>query len=292
MSGCVRMPESAVVSFAQAVIPETVLSVDAVSFGYGDAPLLQRISLSVKRGQVVAVIGGSGSGKTTLLRLATGQLTPDEGTLTVLGQPLQELNRAGLLTLRQRLGVLFQQGALFTDLSVFDNVAFPLRELTALPESLIRSLVLMKLQAVGLRGAADLMPSALSGGMARRVALARAIAFDPALLFYDEPFAGLDPIAMGITAQLIRRLNDALGSASVVISHDIQESFAIADYVYLLGRGQIAAEGTPDELQNASDPFVRQFIDGRPDGPVPFHYPAPPYEAALGFAAAPVRARS
>lgn len=269
-----------------------LLHLDHISFGYNDTLVLRDISLSVRRGQVVAVMGGSGSGKTTLLRLATGQLRPRAGTLAVLGESPAALRRSALLALRKRLGVLFQQGALFTDLSVFENVAFALREHLQLPPELLSDLVSMKLHAVGLRGAAGLMPAALSGGMARRVALARAIALDPELMFYDEPFAGLDPISLGITAQLIRHLTDALGSAAVVITHDIHESLAIADYVYLLGEGRIAAQGTPAELRASAHPFVRQFIEGRPDGPVPFHYPAPPYLESLGLSNATQRAAS
>lgn len=271
---------------------EVLLHLNQISFGYNATPILRDISLSVRRGQVVAIMGGSGSGKTTLLRLATGQLRPHSGTLTVLGESPSTLRRAALLALRKRLGVLFQQGALFTDLSVFENVAFALREHLQLPPPLLADLVHMKLHAVGLRGAAGLMPAALSGGMARRVALARAIALDPELMFYDEPFAGLDPISLGITAQLIRRLTDALDSAAVVITHDIHESLAIADYVYLLGEGRIAAEGTPAELRVSTHPFVRQFIDARPDGPVPFHYPAPPYLDSLGLGATGKRTAS
>lgn len=225
------------------------------------------------RGKVVAVMGGSGSGKTTILRLIGGQLRPQAGCVVVDGQTVHTLGLRELYALRRQMGMLFQHGALFTDLTVFENVAFPLREHTELPEELIRSLVLMKLQAVGLRNAAQLKPSEISGGMARRVALARAIALDPALIMYDEPFAGLDPISMGVTANLIRKLNDALGSTSILVSHDVHESFAIADYVYFLSQGAIVAQGTPDEMMASKDSYVKQFVHAEADGPVPFHYP-------------------
>ncbi|MBL8377166.1 MAG: ABC transporter ATP-binding protein [Burkholderiales bacterium] len=239
--------------------------------------------MTVRRGQLVALMGGSGSGKTTVLRLLGGQVRPQAGTVRVDGRNVHEQDRKGLYELRRRMGMLFQFGALFTDMSVFDNVAFPLREHTSLPESAIRDLVLMKLDAVGLRGAHALMPSEISGGMSRRVALARAIALDPALVMYDEPFAGLDPISLGITAQLIRRLNDALGAASIIVTHDVHESLAIVDYVYFLAEGRIVAHGTPDEIRASEAPYVRQFIGGSPDGPVRFHYPAPDYAADLGL---------
>lgn len=224
------------------------------------------------RGKIVAVMGGSGSGKTTILRLIGGQLRPQSGTVRVDGENVHELDTKGLYGLRRTMGMLFQHGALFTDLTVFENVAFPLREHTDLPEELIRDLVLMKLHAVGLRNAAQLKPSEISGGMARRVALARAVALDPQLIMYDEPFAGLDPISMGVIANLIRRLNDVLGSTSILVSHDVHESFAIADYVYFLSKGKIAAEGTPGALLVSTDPYVKQFVHAEPDGPVPFHY--------------------
>jgi phospholipid/cholesterol/gamma-HCH transport system ATP-binding protein len=219
-------------------------------------------------------MGGSGCGKTTLLRLIGGQLRAQSGTITVAGQDVQALEREALFALRRKVGMLFQFGALFTDMSVFENIAFPLREHTELQEELVRDLVLMKLNAVGLRGAAQLRPSELSGGMARRVALARAIALDPMLVMYDEPFAGLDPISLGIVGQLIRRLNDALGITSIVVTHDIYESLKIVDYIYFVSEGRIIAQGTPGEVRASSDAFVRQFVDGEPDGPVPFHYPA------------------
>jgi phospholipid/cholesterol/gamma-HCH transport system ATP-binding protein len=219
-------------------------------------------------------MGGSGCGKTTILRLIGGQLRPQSGTITVAGQDVVALDREALFALRRKIGMLFQFGALFTDMTVFENIAFPLREHTELQEELIRDLVLMKLNAVGLRGAAQLRPSELSGGMSRRVALARAIALDPMLVMYDEPFAGLDPISLGIVGQLVRKLNDALGITSIVVTHDIYESLKIVDYIYFVAEGRIIAQGTPDEVRASSDPFVRQFVDGEPDGPVPFHYPA------------------
>lgn len=238
------------------------------------------------RGKVIAVMGGSGSGKTTILRLIGGQLRPNAGQVTVDGQMVNTLDIKSLYRLRRRMGMLFQHGALFTDMSVFDNVAFPMREHTDLPESLIRDLVLMKLQAVGLRNAAQLKPAEVSGGMARRVALARAIALDPQLIMYDEPFAGLDPISMGVTANLIRKLNDALGSTSILVSHDVHESFSIADHVYFLSEGKIVAHGTPDEMQASEDPYVRQFVNAEMDGPVPFHYPGKTLAEDLGLKAA------
>src|SRR3982074_1662208 len=225
------------------------------------------------RGKVIAVMGGSGSGKTTILRLIGGQLQPQSGMVRVDGKTVDTQDTDELYALRRKMGMLFQHGALFTDLTVFDNVAFPLREHTNLPESLIRDLVLMKLHAVGLRNAAQLKPAEISGGMARRVAVARAIALDPQLIMYDEPFAGLDPISMGVTANLIRKLNDALGSTSILVSHDVHESFLIADYVYFLSQGKIVAQGTPDQMLASSDPYVKQFVHAEPDGPVPFHYP-------------------
>ena len=236
-----------------------------------------------RRGDVVAIVGGSGSGKTTILRLIGGQLKPRRGEVAFDGQVVHTLDREALYALRRRMGMLFQFGALFTDLSVFDNVAFPLRENTELPDPLIRDLVLMKLNAVGLRGAARLRTAQLSGGMARRVALARAIALDPPLLMYDEPFAGLDPISLGTIAQLIRQLNDTLNAVSILVTHDIKEGFAIADYVYLLGDGRVAGEGTPAQMSASTDPTVRQFLDGQIDGPAAFHYAATPIAADLGL---------
>lgn len=255
-------------------LTDPYLQIDDVTFGYSSRVILDDVSLSFGRGQVVAIMGGSGMGKTTLLKLIGGLLKPQKGRIILDGETLDAADQKELYRLRRKMGMLFQFGALFTDLSVFDNVAFPLREQTDLDEETIRDLVLMKLDAVGLRGAAALMPSAISGGMARRVALARAIALDPALIMYDEPFAGLDPISMGITAQLIRRLTDALNASSLIVTHDVAETFAIADYVYMINAGRIAAEGTPEVLSASNDPYVRQFLDGAPDGPVRFHYPA------------------
>ena len=252
-----------------------------VSFAYYKRPVLRGITMTVPRGKVVAIMGGSGGGKTTILRLIGGQLKPDSGKVLVAGQSVPDLEPEALYALRRRFGMLFQFGALFTDMSVFENIAFPMREHTELDEELIRDLVLMKLHAVGLRGAAGMMPTELSGGMARRVALARAIALDPMLVMYDEPFAGLDPISLGIVGQLIRHLNDTLGTTSVVVTHDVYESLKIVDYLYFVSEGRIVASGTPAEVRASSDPFVRQFVDGAPDGPVRFHYPAPPYRKQL-----------
>jgi len=237
--------------------------------------VLKGIDMVIPRGQVVAIMGGSGCGKTTMLRLIGGQLRPQSGRVTVDGQSVPDLSRDQLFAMRRRIGMLFQFGALFTDMSVYENVAFPMREHTDLPEELIHDLVLMKLNAVGLRGAAGLMPAELSGGMARRVALARAIALDPMLIMYDEPFAGLDPISLGVVGQLIRKLNDSLGVTSVVVTHDVYESLRIVDYLYFVSEGRIVAQGTPEEVKRTSEAFVRQFVDGEADGPVPFHYPAP-----------------
>jgi phospholipid/cholesterol/gamma-HCH transport system ATP-binding protein len=254
---------------------ETAVQLTDVSFGYDRRrPVLRGIDMTIPRGKVVAIMGGSGCGKTTILRLIGGQLRAQRGKIVVAGQDVMALDRDALFALRRRIGMLFQFGALFTDMTVFENIAFPLREHTELQEELIRDLVLMKLNAVGLRGAAQLRPSELSGGMSRRVALARAIALDPMLVMYDEPFAGLDPISLGIVGQLIRKLNDALGITSVVVTHDIYESLKIVDYIYFVSEGRIVAHGTPGEVRASEDPFVRQFVDGEPDGPVPFHYPA------------------
>jgi phospholipid/cholesterol/gamma-HCH transport system ATP-binding protein len=261
---------------------DTLLRLQGVSLGYGDFTVLRDFSMQVRRGQVVAIMGGSGSGKTTVLRASTGQIRPLGGTIQAFGQDLAQLNPGSLLALRQRMGVLFQQGALFTDLDVYENVAFPLREHLRLSEAEIRTRVLDKLDAVGLRAAAHLRVSEVSGGMARRVALARAIVLSPELIFYDEPFAGLDPISMGVTARLIRSLSDTLGCASVVITHDVPETFAIADEIYLVGQGSLKAHGTPDALGASTDPYVRQFLEGAPDGPVAFDYPVTPaFEAWL-----------
>ncbi len=253
-----------------------------VTFGYDpQRPVLRGIDMPIPRGKVVAIMGGSGCGKTTILRLIGGQLRPQAGRVLVEGESVPDLDREGLFAMRRKIGMLFQFGALFTDLSVFENIAFTLREHTNLPDELIRDLVLMKLNAVGLRGTAQLRPSELSGGMSRRVALARAIALDPMLVLYDEPFAGLDPISLGVVGQLIRELNDALGITSIVVTHDVYESLKIVDYLYFVSEGRIIAQGTPEQVRSSVDPFVRQFVDGAPDGPVPFHYPAPPYANEL-----------
>jgi len=254
-----------------------LVELNAVDFAYtaGGKLILSGLSMRFPRGKVVAVMGGSGCGKTTVMRLIGGQVRPQQGEILFNGANIPALDRDGLYAVRRQMGMLFQFGALFTDLSVFDNVAFPLREHTDLPESMIRDLVLMKLNAVGLRGARDLMPSEISGGMARRVALARAIALDPALLMYDEPFAGLDPISLGLTARLIRSLNEALGATTIIVSHDVNETFQIADYVYFIADGRIVAEGEPEALRASADPFVHQFVHAEADGPVPFHYPGP-----------------
>ena len=255
--------------------PAAIVECRDLSFGYGDRRVLDGLSFTVPRGKVTALMGASGGGKTTVLRLIGGQVKPQSGQMLFDGQDVARQDAAGLYAMRRRMGMLFQFGALFTDSSVFENVAFPLREHTQLPENLIRDIVLMKLNAVGLRGARDLMPREVSGGMARRVALARAIALDPDLVMYDEPFAGLDPISLGTAAQLIRRLNDSLGITSIVVSHDLEETFSIADRVIILANGRIAAQGTPEEVMASTDPLVDQFVHAKADGPVPFHYPAP-----------------
>ncbi len=246
-------------------------------FAHGDAVIFDGVDINIARGKITAIMGPSGTGKTTLLRLIGGQLVPGAGRVLVDGEDVHRLTRERLFQLRKRMGMLFQSGALLTDLNVFDNVAFPLREHTDLSESMIRNLVLMKLEVVGLRGARHLMPRELSGGMARRVALARAIALDPMMIMYDEPFTGQDPISMGVLVQLIRLLNDTLGLTSIIVSHDVQETADIADYVYVLSGGKVVGEGTPVALERSSYPSVRQCMDGLPDGPVPFHYPAPDY---------------
>jgi len=263
------------------VSTEPLVKVSNLNFTYDRRPVLTGINMEIHRGQVVAIMGSSGCGKTTTMRLIGGQLRPTSGSVTIGGQVVHELDNDGLYQLRRRMGMLFQFGALFTDMSVFDNVAFQMREHTDLSESLIHDLVLMKLHAVGLRGMHQLMPSELSGGMARRVALARAIALDPQVMMYDEPFAGLDPISLSVVGQLIRTLNDALGGCSIVVTHDVQESLKIVDYVYFVSAGKIVAEGTPDEIKKSTTPYVHQFVWGEADGPVPFHYPAPPYGASL-----------
>jgi phospholipid/cholesterol/gamma-HCH transport system ATP-binding protein len=259
----------------------SIIEIRNVDYEISGRPVFAGLDMDIPRGRITAVMGPSGTGKTTLLRLITGQVLADSGSIVVAGQELRGVKRADLYTLRRRMGMLFQNGALLTDLSVFENVAFPLREHTDLPERLIRQLVLTKLQAVGLRGAAELMPSELSGGMTRRVALARAIVLDPEILIYDEPFVGLDPISLGVILRLIRHLNDALGITSIVVSHDVQEISTVADAVFLLSGGKVAAKGTPQELRSYPSEIVRQFVGGLADGPVPFHFPAPDYFGEL-----------
>jgi len=254
-------------------------------FGYGARAILDGVSFAVPRGKVTALMGASGGGKTTVLRLIGGQLRAERGEVLLDGQDVGRMDAGALYAARRRMGMLFQFGALFTDMSVFDNVAFPLREHTALPEALVRDIVLMKLDAVGLRGARDLMPSEVSGGMARRVALARAIALDPDLVMYDEPFAGLDPISLGTAARLIRQLNDTLGLTSIIVSHDLEETFRIADHVIILANGAVAAQGPPDVVRQSADPLVHQFVNALPDGPVHFHYPGATVDADFGTAA-------
>lgn len=260
---------------------QTLIAVRDLSFARGEHVIFDRVNLDIPRGKITAIMGPSGTGKTTLLRLIGGQLRPDAGYVEVDGERIHTLGQGELYRLRKRMGMLFQSGALFTDFRVFDNVAFPLREHTRLPEPLIRTLVLMKLEAVGLRGAARLMPSQLSGGMARRVALARAIALDPLMIMYDEPFAGQDPISMGVLVKLIRLLNDALELTSIIVSHDVKETASIADYIYVIAEGSVVQHGTPKQLEREPSDWVDQFMHGLPDGPVPFHYQAPDYEAEL-----------
>ncbi|HEX7888210.1 MAG TPA: ABC transporter ATP-binding protein [Ramlibacter sp.] len=257
--------------------PDTSALVECrnLSFGYDKRRILDDVTFTVPRGKVTALMGASGGGKTTVLRLIGGQARPQAGELLFDGESIPALDREGLYRIRRRMGMLFQFGALFTDLTVFDNVAFPLREHSGLSENLVRDIVLMKLNAVGLRGARDLMPSQVSGGMARRVALARAIALDPDLVMYDEPFAGLDPISLGTAAQLIRSLNDTLGITSIIVSHDLEETLRIADHVIVLANGRIAAQGTPQQVRTSDDPLVHQFVNALPEGPVRFHYPGP-----------------
>ena len=258
-----------------------IVSIQNLSLSRGDRKIFNDISLSIPRGKITAIMGPSGTGKTTLLKLIGGQIYPDQGSIIVDSQNVHQLKRPDLYTLRKRMGMLFQSGALLTDINVYDNVALPLREHTTFSESMIRSLVLMKLQAVGLRGARDLMPNELSGGMARRVALARAIALDPMMIMYDEPFTGQDPISLGTIVELIKALNNALGLSSIIVSHDIAETVSIADYIYILSEGKIAGQGTPEQIKNLDSAWVQQFMNGDADGPVPFHYPAPDYHQDL-----------
>ena len=258
-----------------------IVEIRQLGYAVNGRPIFDGLDMDIPPGRVSAVMGPSGTGKTTLLRLITGQVRADTGSIQVAGEDMRTVKRNDLYALRRRMGMLFQNGALLTDLSVFENVAFPLREHTDLTERLIRQLVLTKLQAVGLRGAAELMPAELSGGMSRRVALARAIVMDPELLIYDEPFVGLDPISMGVILRLIRRLNDTLGLTSIVVSHDVQEISTVSDNVFLLSGGKVVAKGTPQELKSYPSEIVRQFVGGLPDGPVAFHYPAPDYFGEL-----------
>jgi phospholipid/cholesterol/gamma-HCH transport system ATP-binding protein len=258
-----------------------IIEIDDLHFAYGANQVLNGVNLRVPRGKVVAILGVSGSGKSTLLKLIGGQLRPQRGKATVDGKVVHELDNDALYALRREMGMMFQTGGLFSDISVFENIAFPMRELTDLPEDLIHRLVLMKLHAVGLRGASRLMPNELSGGMSRRVALARAIALDPGLIMYDEPFAGLDPISLNVIAHLIRTLNDALGVTSIIVTYDVFESLKVADYAYFLHEGKLVAEGTAKEMLESRDDFVYQFVNAKPDGPVAFHHPAVPYRETL-----------
>ncbi len=263
---------------------ENIVEISNLAFAYAGNRIFKDVNLKIPRGKVVGIMGASGCGKTTLMRLIGGQIHPSRGEVKVMGEVVNRLSRNELFELRRKMGMQFQQGGLFTDLSVFENLAFPMREKTELTEDMINDLVLMKLNAVGLRGAANLMPSELSGGMTRRVGLARAIALDPALIMYDEPFAGLDPISCNVIGNLIRTLNDALGVTSIVVSYDAVEALKVVDYVYFISDGVIAAEGATAEVKASQDPFVRQFIGGEPDGPVPFHYPSEPYQSDLELA--------
>jgi phospholipid/cholesterol/gamma-HCH transport system ATP-binding protein len=267
--------------FWNRLMPTPYVEIAGLDFAYGDRPVLSGVDMKLPKGKLTAIMGGSGCGKTTLLRLIGGQLRPSRGSLRVAGADVGAMTQKALYELRRRMGMLFQFGALFTDLSVYDNVAFPLREHTRLPESAIRDLVLLKLEAVGLRGAAQLMPAELSGGMARRVALARSVALDPELILFDEPFTGLDPISLSIIATLIRRLTDALGATAVMVTHDVHESLAVVDYVYFMSAGRVVGEGTPEDIRVSTDPYVYQFVHAQPDGPVHFHYPAGELDAQL-----------
>ncbi|MEJ2059682.1 MAG: ABC transporter ATP-binding protein [Gammaproteobacteria bacterium] len=260
-----------------------LIEVQDLHFSRNGRPIFAGLDLEIGAGQLTAVMGPSGTGKTTLLKLIGGQLRPERGRVLVDGQDVHRLKTGELYRLRKRMGMLFQTGALFTDLNVFENVAFPLREHTRLPEEMISDLVLLKLEAVGLRGARDMMPAELSGGMARRVALARAIALDPMMIMYDEPFTGLDPITMGTIVSLIKKMNDALDLTSIVVSHDVPETVSISDYIYLIADGRVIAQGTPQELDATGSPWARQFMQGLPDGPVPYHYPAQSLERDLGL---------
>ena len=263
---------------------DILIEIEDLHFSYGDNKVFAGINMRVPRGKVVSILGVGGSGKSTLLRLIGGQLRPDRGCVRVDGKVIHELDQEGLYAMRRDMGLMFQAGGLFSDLSVFDNIAFPMRELTDLPEDMIHDLVLMKLHAVGLRGTIGLMPSELSGGMARRVALARAIALDPMLAMYDEPLAGLDPISLNVIAQLIRTLNDAIGTTSIVVTYDVSESLKVVDYAYLIHHGRVEAEGTADALWKSDAPYVVQFLHAQPEGPIPFHMAGDPYTRDLGLA--------
>ena len=276
-----RMPNLQNQQMPAFVPNEPLVRISDLNFTYDRRPVLTGINMTIPRGKVVAIMGQSGCGKTTTLRLIGGQLKPSQGEVRFDGRVVHEQDAADLYAMRRRMGMLFQFGALFTDISVFDNVAFQMREHSDLTEAMIRDLVLLKLNAVGLRGAQNLMPSELSGGMARRVALARAIALDPLLMMYDEPFTGLDPITMGIIGQLIRKLNDALGGSSIIVTHDVQESLQIVEYVYFMADGKVVAEGTPDEIRASDKAYVHQFVWGEMDGPVPFQYPSAPYREQI-----------
>jgi phospholipid/cholesterol/gamma-HCH transport system ATP-binding protein len=263
---------------------ENLVEISGLEFSYNTRKLLKGLSLKIPRGKVVAILGASGSGKSTLLRLIGGQARPDHGTVKVAGQLVHELDTRALYALRRKMGMMFQAGGLFTDMSVYENIAFQMREhYGELPESLLRRIVLMKLQAVGLRGAHGLLPNDLSGGMSRRVALARAIAVDPMLAMYDEPFGGLDPISINVIANLIRQLNDSLGATSIVVSYDVSEAVKLVDYIYVIADGMVAGEGTPDQVLASKDPYVYQFMHAKPDGPIAFHYPGKPIGEQLGL---------
>ncbi len=271
---------------------QTIVELRHLTFGYGERVVLHDVSLQIPQGKVTALIGPMGAGKTTMLSVISGQNRPQSGEVLFEGEDLSLMDQKQLYATRRRMGMMFQYGALFADISVFENVAFPLREHTDLPEDLVRDIVLMKLHAVGLRGARDLMPSSLSGGMMRRVALARAIALDPDLVVYDEPFSGLDPISLHTVAELIRQLNDSLGLTSIFVSHEIEETFEIADHMIVLADGKVVAEGAPDEIRSSTDPLVHQYVNSLPDGPVGFHYPRRPIDEDFGFAPQSAKARA
>jgi len=282
----VRGLECAILIFGVSILSAPALvEIRDLNFAYDKRPVLKGINMAFPKGNLIAIMGLSGCGKTTLLRHIGGSLKPTGGYVKVDGQVMHTLDQDGLYAMRRKMGMLFQFGALFTDMSVYDNVAFQMREHTDLPEEIIHDLVLMKLHAVGLRGTHNLMPSELSGGMSRRVALARAVALDPMLIMYDEPFAGLDPISLGLVGDLIRRLNDSLGATSIVVTHDVQESMKIVDYVYFMADGVVVAEGTPDQIRASDKEYVHQFVHGEMDGPVPFHYPGRDYRQDLDLPA-------